>query len=251
MQDENIYEQDFKIYSYLTDCKGYLAPQQLLLLMQEVAWAHVDKHNIGWDYLYQFNQFWALTRLHVKVLRMPKWNETVKIKTWGKLSEMVTHYRDHEVVDMEGNVIVAATSTWVILDFATGRPQRVENLPTYLYVNEHRNAIVANAPKIKSVDFSGEEKIYKPVLFSDIDVNQHVNNSKYLQFTIDSFDMDYVRSHQLKEFYLNFIWQAKKGDLYAVQSIEIEPDNFITAIYSQENNRELARVQTIWGNLEK
>lgn len=246
MEDQNIFEREFKIESYLTDSKGFLAPNQLLLLMQEVAWAHVDKHHIGWDYLSQFNQFWALTRMHVKIIRMPKWNETVTVKTWGKLSELVTHYRDHEITDQEGNVIVAATSTWVILDFTTGKPQRVENLPTYLYVNEHRNAIVENAPKIKALNFPAEERIYKPVVFSDIDVNQHVNNSKYLQFTIDSFDFNYVKDHHLSEIFLNFIWQAKQGDFYAVQSVEIESNNFITGIFSKENERELARVQTIW-----
>ncbi|MDR2979274.1 MAG: hypothetical protein LBV02_02365 [Bacteroidales bacterium] len=246
MDNKNIYEQSFKIYSYLTDCKGYLAPRQLLLLMQEVAWAHVDKHNIGWDYLYQHNQFWALTRLHVKIVRMPKWHETIKIRTWGKLSEMITHYRDHEVMDEAGNVIISATSTWVILDFATGRPQRVENLPTHLYVNEHRNAIVTSAPKIKAIPFPEESRKYRPVVFSDLDVNQHVNNSMYLQMAIDSFPINYVETHQLSECYLNFIWQAKKGDYYAVQSADIAPDDIITSIFSKEGGRELARVETIW-----
>ncbi|MDL2308666.1 hypothetical protein LJC53_03670 [Bacteroidales bacterium OttesenSCG-928-C03] len=246
MNDKNIYEQDFTIYSYLTDCNGYLAPKQLLSLMQEVAWAHVDKHNIGWDYLFQFNQFWALTRLHVKILRMPKWNEKIKIKTWGKLSEMLTHYRDHEVLDEDGNLIIAATSTWVILDFTTGRPQRVENLPTYLYVNEHRNAIVENAPKIKRVSFAENERVFQPVLFSDIDVNQHVNNSFYLQFAIDALDFDYVKNHRVSEIFLNFTWQAKAGDCYAVQSSEIAPDDIVSFIFSKEEGRELARVRTKW-----
>ena len=246
MNDKNIFEQDFSILSYFVDSKSQLASHQLLLMMQEVAWAHVDKHNIGWDYLCRFNQFWAITRLHVKIIRMPKWNETVRLKTWGKLSEGLSHFRDHEMVDQEGNVIVEATSTWVILDFTTGRPQKVENLPSYLYVNEHRNAIVENAPKIKQMAFSEEERIFKPVVFSDLDVNQHVNNSKYLQFAVDAFEIDYIRGHRLKEFFINYVWQAKAGDHYAVQYQEVTPDNFITGIYAREGNRELARIQTIW-----
>ena len=249
MQESNIYEQDFILFSCFIDCKSNLSPQHLLLLMQEVAWGHVDKHNIGWDYLTQFNRFWALTRVHVKIFRIPSWKETVTLRTWGKLSNGVSHFRDHEMLDKEGNVIVAATSTWVILDFTTGRPQKVTDLPTYLYVNEHKNAIVENAPKIKHISFPKEEREYKPVLYSDIDINQHVNNSKYLQFAIDTLPFDYVQKHTLREFYLNFTYQAKLGDAFAVQYEEIEKDNFIFNIYLKDGDVELAKVQTIWESL--
>ena len=251
MQETNVHEQDFMLTSCFIDCKSQLSPQHLLLLMQEVAWGHVEKHGIGWDYLCQFNQFWALTRLHVKIIRMPQWKETITLKTWGKLSEGLTHFRDHEMVDKDENVIVAATSTWVILDFTTGRPQKALHLPTHLYVNEHKNAIVENAPKIKSISFPEDKHEYKPVLHSDIDVNQHVNNSKYLQFAIDTLPFDYVRKHTLKEFYLNFTRQAKLGDAYSVQYEEVEKDNFITNIYLKAGNVELAKVQTVWESFEK
>ena len=246
MDTKNVFEQEFHIQSYLIDNKSQLSAQDLLRLMQEVAWAHVDKHNIGWDYLYQFNQFWAIVRMHVKILRMPKWHEKVTLRTWGKLSEMVTHFRDHELIDEQGNIIIAATSTWAIVDYTTGRPQKVDNLPSHLYINEHKNAIVESAPKVKAIPFPEEERDYKPVLFSDLDVNQHVNNSKYLQFAIDAFDIEYIQSHRLKEIFINFIRQAKQGDCYSVQYQEVEPDNFITGIYSKEGACELARVQTVW-----
>ena len=246
MDTNNIFEQEFHIQSYLIDNKSQLSAQDLLRLMQEVAWAHVDKHNIGWDYLYQFNQFWAIARMHVKIIRMPKWHEKVILRTWGKVSEHVTYYRDHEMIDENGNIIVATTSTWAILDYATGRPQKVENFPTHLFVNDQRHAIVENAPKVKAIPFPEEERMYQPVLFSNLDVNQHVNNSKYLQFAIDAFDIEYIQTHRLKEVFINFIRQAKQGDYYAVQYKEIEPNNFITGIYSKEGQCELARVQTIW-----
>ena len=246
MSEKNIHEQDFTLSSCFIDCKSKLSPQHLLLLMQEVAWGHVEKHRIGWSYLQQFNQFWALIRLHAKIVRMPDWKETVTLKTWGKLSEGLSHFRDHEMTDKDGNIIIAATSTWVILDFTTGRPQKVTHLPSYLYVNEHKNAIVENAPKIKNLSFPEDTREYKSVLYSDIDVNQHVNNSRYLQFAIDALPFDYVQKHTLKEFYLNFTRQAKIGDSYSVQYEEIEKDNFITNIYVKDKGAELAKVQTIW-----
>ena len=250
MQETNVHEQDFIITSCFIDCKSQLSSQCMLLLMQEVALGHVDKHDIGWDYLRQFNQSWVLIRMHVKIIRMPQWKETITLKTWGKLSEGLTNFRDYEMIDKNGNVIVAATSTWVILDFTTGRPQKAQHLPTHLYINEYKNAIVENAPKIKHLSFPENEREYKPVLYSDIDVNQHVNNSKYLQFAIDALPFDYVQKHTLKEFYLNFTRQAKLSDAYSVQYEKIEEGNFIANIYLKEEGVELAKVQTVWTPFE-
>lgn len=249
MNNRNIFEEEYTIRSYFIDSKSELAPQELLMMMQEVAWSHVEKHNVGWDYFKQFNFFWAITRIHVRMIRMPKWNERVKLRTWGKASGRITHYRDHEMLDAEGNVIIEATSTWVILDAESGSPQQVDDLPRHLYVNEDKNAIIENAPKIKAISFPEEERIFIPVVYSDLDVNQHVNNSKYLQFALDSFDIDYIERHRLKEFFINFIWQAKKGDFYAVQSREIAQGNFITSIFAKDKNRELARIETIWEDI--
>lgn len=245
MNDENIFEQKFTVFSYLTDRKSQLSPKDLLILMQEVAWAHVDSHDIGWSYLKQRGQFWALIRLYIKIDRFPKWNEQITIRTWGKPSDMLMHYRDHEILDEEGNVIIRSTSAWVILDFATAKPQKVDALPTHLYINTIKNAIKELPPKIQKVTFP-EERAYKPVAYSDIDVNQHVNNSKYLQFAIDELDIEYVTGHDLKEIKINYIHQAKAGDYYAVQHVEVEPGNFITGIFSKEDARELCRLQTAW-----
>jgi acyl-ACP thioesterase len=245
----NLFELELTVPSYLTDNSSHLAPHSLLLLMQEVAWAHVEYHNIGWNYMMRFNLVWALTRLHLKIFRMPEWNEKIKICTWGKLSDQIVHFRDHEITDIHDNLLIAATSTWAILDFTTGRPQKFEQLPRYLYVNEKRHAIAENAPKIQPVDFSQKEKTFKAVLFSDLDMNQHVNNSKYLQFTIDSMNPDYVMNHRLKEIFVNYMRQAKIGDSYCVLSQEIAENNFIHDILNI-HQKELARIETKWEKKE-
>ncbi|MDR1758099.1 MAG: hypothetical protein LBR51_03965 [Bacteroidales bacterium] len=245
MDNHNIFEQEFPVFSYYVDYNRKLAPHYLLLMMQEVAWAHVEYHHIGWEFLAKANRFWALIRLHVQIDRMPRWNEVVRLRTWGKPADLLLHYRDHEMVDEQGNVIIRSTSAWVILDFKTGRPQKAEDLPTHLYVNNTRHAIEKRAPKIKTITLSETNPEYKPVLFSDLDVNQHVNNSKYLQFAIDAFDMNFLKTHELKDFNINFTRQAKAGDMYAVQFQEESPFSFISSIYAKEGG-ELARVQTSW-----
>ncbi|MDR3047489.1 MAG: hypothetical protein LBU51_07765 [Bacteroidales bacterium] len=246
MDNNNVFEQEFTVLSYLSDCNSKLAPHYLLLMMQEVAWGHVEKHHIGWSYLAEKNQFWALIRLHVQIERMPEWNETIKLRTWGKNPEGISHFRDHEMVDKDGNIIMCSTSTWVVLDFTNGRPQRLEDYPTYLYTNNQRDAIEEHVPKIKKITMPENGLLYKPVVFSDIDVNQHVNNSKYLQFALDAFPIDYVKTHRLTEFFINFNHQAKEGDDYSVYSQEIAPNNFTSVICLKERNTEVAIISTKW-----
>ena len=47
-----------------------------------------------------------------------------------------------------------------------------------------------NAKKVRSPK-SDEEMTFSPVLFTEIDINQHFNTGRYLERIINSYDFDY------------------------------------------------------------
>ena len=245
MNTDNIYEQKFKILSFLIDNKSQLTPYYLLSYMQEVAWAHVNEYHLGWDYLQQYNMFWAIIRYHIIIERMPKWNEEVSLQTWGKPYSTLVQPRDYEMLDNNGNTIIRATSSWVILEKNTSKVQKMDDFGFKYFENEHKNAIVENVPKIQKFNFSGTP-VYKHVVYSDIDINQHVNNARYFQWAMDEFSSEFHFKNEIKEIFINYLTQAKSNDSYAVQQKETESGNFNTNIISLNDNRELCRIKTIW-----
>lgn len=246
MNDRHIFEQKFKIYSYQVDKETYLTIPSLFCFMQEVAWEHVNFHKAGRDYLHPLHLFWALSRVHVQINRLPKWNEEILVRTWGKKVEFLTHPRDYEFYDSEGNLLIAATSNWIILDTPEYKPREMPALDTSLYTCEDRHAIEKRAPKIKKIDFSQKTHDFHPVLYSDLDMNQHTNNAKYLQWLFDSPDYKSFSIGNIKEIIINYLSQAKEGDEYTIFTEETAPQDKISTFISRDGEKEYCRIEVRW-----
>ncbi|MEG1556302.1 MAG: thioesterase [Bacteroidales bacterium] len=247
MTDSYKFEKKIKIPSYLVDNQLNLTPTSLLSLMQEVAGEHSNLYNIGWYFLSQYHMFWALIKLHIKIERMPIWNEEILCTTWEKTHDFIIQPRDYEIFDSEGKLLIAATSSWVILDQEHGKPQKIDHFRNIMREQQDIHAIVEKAPKINKIDLPEKERcVFKPVLHSDLDMNDHVNNTKYAQWLVDDMGHLFSQTHLLKELFINYIAQAKCGEYYAIQTEEKAPNNFISSIITQEESREICRLQTIW-----
>ena len=242
------YSQSFTIPSYQVDRYKRLTVSYLLNLMQEVAWQHSTACGAGWQDLKKENCFWALTKMRIHILRMPEWLETIQLQTWGKPGPYVVQPRDFEMYDADGNLLMQATSDWVILDFPTFRPQRLEHFNDRIACLADRHAIEAPAPKILPLKKPDEGPV-RAVLFSDIDVNQHVNNVKYVQWMLDSLPAEFVEQHTLKDLAINFVMQAKLGDAYRVVHDETAPDTIETAIRLAADGHDFCRLRTVWKNV--
>ena len=84
------------------------------------------------------------------------------------------------------------------------------------------------------------------MLFSDIDVNQHVNNVKYVQWALDNLPDGFQEQHVLKELSINFVTQAMLGDAYTVCHDFVAPDQVETAIRSAADGHDFCRLKTTW-----
>ena len=237
--------QQFTIPSYQVDRYKRLTVSYLLNLMQEVAWQHSTSCGAGWQDLKKENCFWALTKMHIRIHRMPEWLETIDLHTWGKPGPFVVQPRDFEMYDADGNLLMQATSDWVILDFTTFRPQRLEHFNDKIACVAGKHALETPAPTILPMKKADEGPVHA-VLFSDIDVNQHVNNVKYVQWMLDNLPVGFQEQHTLKDLVINFVTQAKLGDSYRVVYDETEPGTIETAIRSAADGHDYCRLRTVW-----
>ncbi len=232
----------------MVDGRLKLTPTLLFNLMQEAAVNHTDAAGNGWEYLHEKQMFWALSRMDVEILRLPQWHEKVKITTWGKKHNFLVQPRDHQIETLDGEVLVRATSNWVILDFE-GKPQMLDQYESILKNNHERHAIESPASRIRQAVVE-ENPTFKPVVYSNIDMNNHANNSAYVTWVIDSFDNDFHQRHELAFLTINYLQQTHADDFYTVAKKEIAPNDFLCSIYTQQNNVEVCRVRTVWKEIE-
>ncbi len=245
MQYPNIFESKIKVQSYLIDDEMQLSMPGLFGLIQEISSEHVSLCNIGWQHLKSKNLFWVLSKIQLQIQRLPQWSENIILRTWGKKPDLLVNPRDYEIVTENNELLLKGTSTWLILDGITGKIQKLDQFDENLVYPKDLSAIDERPGKVQKIDISGKCK-YSHVLNSDIDMNKHVNNSHYIQWAVDSVSLFFKKSYRLKNAIVNYISQAKLGDMYGVISKRISKNLFITSIFSQEDNKEFCRIQSEW-----
>ncbi|MCQ2285848.1 MAG: thioesterase [Bacteroidales bacterium] len=241
MEAQNSFERQFTITSYDVDEYQVLALPTLLCFLQETALNHVNQLDIGWDFLGRFNFFWVLSKMQVKIERMPQWDETITIRTWARKHDLFTQPREFTISDNNGNIIVAATSIWIILD-TSGKFQKLDQFAEKLLFNENDIAIDHLAPKVRKIDFAENDHPYTPVLRSDLDRNHHTNNTKYVQWLLDAPLYRDITNDKISEITINYVSQSRLGDEYKIETERLNDTDYISSIIAKEPERELCRL---------
>jgi medium-chain acyl-[acyl-carrier-protein] hydrolase len=229
--------------SYFINRFGELSTSYLFYQMQDIAWEHADILGFGYDKLKTEQQFWVLSRLRVKINRRPKWGEDFTLETWSRGADRFYGYRDFYFVDKDGNNIIEATTSWLVLDLKSKRIVQLtdfKNFPTYEESVFGKNANKVRPPK------SDETLQFSPALFTEIDINQHFNSGRYLERIINSYDSDFHEKNDLIEFEVNFLKEGMPTDQLAVKKQFIDDKNHICSVVRESDGVDLIRARMVW-----
>jgi medium-chain acyl-[acyl-carrier-protein] hydrolase len=207
---ESMWKENFEVKSYHVDFQMNIKPSALMQFFQEVASNHAAALGAGYDTLIVRDLFWALSRLTVEITRMPRWGETILIETWPCGSEGLFFRRDFIVYDQDHQVLLRAVSGWLLLATATLRPQRPSILDITLPFN-HGKRSLDYFPERISVKVE-QTVFHKKVAYNEIDQNLHVNNTRYLDWATDCFDLDQYQKNRITQFTLEFLAETHWGD---------------------------------------
>ncbi|MFA6770148.1 MAG: acyl-ACP thioesterase domain-containing protein [Bacteroidales bacterium] len=207
----------FAVKNYEIDHNGFFKPYSFLNHAQEMANIHAQSLGFGYDHLITSGIVWVLSRLHVKFFRLPLWKENLSMETWHKGSDRLFGFRDYSVTDSKGIEVIAATSSWLIIDYKTRKLQRVDHALVNGFKKTFNNKNAIEEPASKIVMPSQMRHCNnKVVSISDIDINQHTNNARYLEWAMDSIDPQIIIKAQIKELWMNFNNESLLG-----QNIEL------------------------------
>ncbi|MEN6619680.1 MAG: acyl-ACP thioesterase domain-containing protein [Rikenellaceae bacterium] len=206
------YKENLKVKSYETDINANLKLYSFLNFAQEIAGLHADSLGFGYDNLIKSDIVWVLSRMHVKFLRLPKWKEEITLETWHKGTDRLFGFRDFEVSDSAGKKIILATSSWLIINTNTRKLQRMDNMMGENFkVSDTRHAIEKIAEKLVSPP--NMEFVRKRVVaFSDVDINTHTNNAKYIEWALDCLETDVIIKIKISDLVINFNTESRLGD---------------------------------------
>ena len=232
------FSKDYTITCYEADANQFMRPTAMLDLMQEAANVNASTLGFGYDEMMNSNTAWVLSRIHVKFNNTPKWRDEVNLKTWHKGVSKLFYLRDFILSDKEGNPMVLATTSWLIIDMNTRRLVRNSDLALS---DTAMHAIETPADKVVvPVDIEPELVRKHPVTWSEIDTNGHVNNVKYAVWAIDAVKQEDIKERPLKELLINYDAEVMPGDVVKISRIRQETEEgivyYITGKVSDKQN---------------
>lgn len=217
-----IWQETYKITSYLVNLRGRAGLYALLNLIQDVGWMHAIHLRVKLPE----NLTWVFTRQKLSMSEWPAWNESVEIRTWLRPPEGEAFFlRDYEIL-RNGRQIGECTSTFTVMDMRTRRMAAAQDWSGYADIWRTDGGLIHRPEKIPFRE-QAETLAQFEVRNSDIDMNRHVNNTKYAQWVLDSISIDTLRGGlELLAYEVNFLAETKSGDQVRVQraSEEAGPD---------------------------
>lgn len=206
---EPIFRRTFEITGMHTDRFNRLKPSALLYFVQETAGAQCDLMNLDWETLAKKKLFWAITRHRVQITRMPMKGETITVETWPMPTTRVAYPRSVVAYDSRGNEIFRTISLWVLMNPET----RAMVLPGKSGVEISGILRGTELPAPGSlIPACLSARRTRQVCFSDLDINGHMNNTKYLDWVGDLLPSTFHGVNVPKEFLLCYNAEAREGD---------------------------------------
>lgn len=202
------YTAQYPVTPLHADCFGRCKPSSLLRFAQDAAEAHCHLLGADWDNMAKKNYFWAIIRQRLEISRLPKTGETVTVKTWPMPTTRVAYPRATEGFDEAGNSLFKIISIWVIMDMQS----RAMVLPdkSGIEVVGTTFGTELKAPGGLPVA-QAELEVLRTVSYSDLDINGHMNNSRYLDWLCDLLPAAYHKEHPLKAVTINYMSEAREG----------------------------------------
>ena len=215
------FENQFLIRSSETDVSGFCRPSVLLSLMQDVANDHSALQGSSRDVLMEkHGAFWMLVRIWLRLDRPIRQDETLTVRTWQRGPDKVMVYRDFDLF-VGPELVGEAVTAWVVADFESRRMLRPNSIPEIVdspppETVKDRVLRPIRSPKERT-------EIYRrTVRYSDLDVNGHMNNTRYADLAMDAFTPEELAGRFLSELHLNYSMECRAGETILVCRAELE-----------------------------
>lgn len=152
-------------------------------VLQDAAVKHADQYDAGAQAMAARGESWVLHRLAAVVHRYPDYEQALRVQTWSSGIRTFRGYRDFRVY-VGDELVVAASSLWLYVTIATRSLKRVPADVAAGFPARPGEAFRPDLDDLKLAPPDPERgsAVDVSVRYSDIDANQHVNNTAYFDY---------------------------------------------------------------------
>jgi acyl-ACP thioesterase len=205
---------------------GYLKYTDLCNLLQLTAGVHAELGGISFSDMQEHNQAWVLSRMRVEIKRLPKWRDVITVKTWINSLENSRSIRCLELY-VGDEKIVGCETFWAVFNTQTRRPENL-SLP-HEHFEKYPND-KATEIQFSKIDTSIDKTFVteKTILLSDLDIVNHANSVKYLEWCLDYVEPKLLLNQKIESFEMNYLKEVSLEDTITIEKSHIENTTVFT-----------------------
>lgn len=220
-----------------TDCDafGRMRLDALFLNMQEVGEVHARELGVGYAAMLARGYFFALTRIHVTVFHAPVSGQVISHTTWPGQHNRFFCPRYHEFRAQDGTLLAAAGALWVILDME--KRTIVSPLKADLSFPDTTDITPSITLPNRLPVLSEEAHTFtRTPVYSEYDVNGHVNNTKYIAWLCDALGLDTLKTAYVGDLVAGYEKEIRAQDPLSL-SLSLKDDAFTFCVASEGGDK--------------
>ncbi|MBO5340670.1 MAG: acyl-ACP thioesterase [Oscillospiraceae bacterium] len=210
------YEYKTRIDSRDVDGRGFCRPSALLGYLQEAATHAAESRGFGREVLMeQHGAFWMLARIWYELERPVRYEQELTIRTWHRGGRGASMYRDFDLY-VDGRYIGQAVSVWVLVRLSDRKMLRLSQIPELEgtgggELNKDKQLSKLRMPEQMHL---AERRMMH---YSDTDINDHVNNTRYADFACDAIRADLLaQGEYVAQMQIGYHAECRPGEVIDV-----------------------------------
>ena len=196
------------------DCTRRASVAAIIGYMLDVAGEDADRKGFGISALDSDSTTWVLSRLAVDITAQPKQYEEIAIDTWVNEFNRLSSTRNFRIHRGE-ECVAKGVSQWCMLNMESRQVVDMSLLKeTYMQAMVDEPSPISIPARLRPI--TAMDSASRPVVYSDIDFNRHVNTLRYIDLIFDNVPLELIEQNNGLRIDINFIAEALYGETLTI-----------------------------------
>lgn len=235
----SIYSTQLRLRNKDVELNRRLRTSTMFELMQEASIRHTEELGMGREMTLDRGLLWMVTLQRAEITRMPEYDECITLESWPGDTMHLLFPRYYRVLDEKGEILVAASALWALVDQDTRRMIFPDRYGVVIEGEKTGNEIALPSPPLRAKE--GAVSAFT-VPYSYVDLNGHMNNTRYFDLAEDRIPAA-AEGRGLRSIAVEYTNEARLGDELRVM---VERQDKVYRV-SGDTEKKIFRMEFVYG----